>query len=433
MFRVFAVCLIGVLVSLVSVNCSLDDTIAELTSQLAHLAKTCSPKAVSEMRLRTFQADPDARCNDGSPAGYYFRRSHGSKRWLVYLEGGGFCSSLSSCQERMRNTSMLMSSKAWSPTKIGIGILSTDPQENPSWWNATHVYVPYCSSDAWSGNASRGEFSFLGTRILDKVFDDLLLRGLYNAKHLLIAGSSAGGIGVILNLDRIAKRIQASGSTVQVRGLADSGWYLIGDHRPLSRRCLRRGVNNCPPPLAIVQGIRFWDGIVPEDCARRYPSEKWKCYFGEYVYKTDDKSPKHSPLFVFQWLYDIVQLVWTAFGTFTIPRELGELTIDPQKLLSNGTKLRESFNRTGGLQCAVFAPSCLSHTILTRNDWLTVKVAGKNLNDALEDWYQYPDPSSATCTPLIENSCNYPQCSETCPTPDFSSTSKGSHNSPRSP
>lgn len=68
-FRVFAVCLIGVLVSLVSVNCSLDDTIAELTSQIAHLAKTCSPKAVSEMRLRTFQADPDARCNDGSPAG----------------------------------------------------------------------------------------------------------------------------------------------------------------------------------------------------------------------------------------------------------------------------------------------------------------------------------------------------------------------------
>ena len=57
-----------------------------------------------------------------------------------------------------------------------------------------------------------------------------------------------------------------------------------------------------------------------------------------------------GPLFVFQWLYDVVQLVWTAFGTFTIPRELGELTIDPQKLLSNGTKLRESFNRTGGLQ-----------------------------------------------------------------------------------
>lgn len=75
----------------------------------------------------------------------------------------------------------------------------------------------------------------------------------------------------------------------------------------------------------------------------------------------------------------------------------------------------------------------LTASLFGCSDWLTVKLAGKNLNDALEDWYQYPDPSSATCTPLIENSCNYPQCSETCPTPDFSPTSTGSHNSPRSP
>ena len=68
-FRVFAVVLFGVLVSLMSVSCTLDDTIAELTSQLAHLAKTCSPKVVSEMKLRLFKADQDARCNDGSPAG----------------------------------------------------------------------------------------------------------------------------------------------------------------------------------------------------------------------------------------------------------------------------------------------------------------------------------------------------------------------------
>lgn len=37
---------------------------------------------------------------------------------------------------------------------------------------------------------------------------------------------SAGGIGVILNLDRIAKRLQTGGFKIDVRGLADSGWYL---------------------------------------------------------------------------------------------------------------------------------------------------------------------------------------------------------------
>lgn len=37
---------------------------------------------------------------------------------------------------------------------------------------------------------------------------------------------SAGGIGVILNLDRIAKRLEMGGLKIDVRGLADSGWYL---------------------------------------------------------------------------------------------------------------------------------------------------------------------------------------------------------------
>lgn len=420
MFRVFAVVLCGVFLSLTSVNCTLDDTLTELAAQLAHLAKACSTKAVSEMELHSFKNDKGATCNDGSPAGYYLRKSHGSRRWLVYLEGGGFCSSAASCEDRYRNMTELMTSKSWSLSKIGIGILSTDPQENPSWWNANHVLVPYCSSDAWSGNASReearGNFSFLGTRILDKVIDALLLEGLYHSKHLLLAGSSAGGVGVILNLDRIAKRLKASGSRVQVRGLADSGWYLIGDHHPLIRRCLRRGAKNCSRAShAIQQGMAYWRGIVPEDCARRHPDEKWKCYFGEYVFGTDSQSPKHSPLFVFQWLYDIAQLVWTAFGTFNIPKDLHNLNIDVQRVLSNGTKLKQSFLRTKGLQCAVFAPSCISHTILTRSDWLSVKVAGKNLNDALDAWYLSSSQSSSSCTPLIESSCNSPHCSKNCP------------------
>ena len=57
-----------------------------------------------------------------------------------------------------------------------------------------------------------------------------------------------------------------------------------------------------------------------------------------------------GPLFVFQWLYDITQLVWTAFGTFNIPKDLHNLNIDVQRVLSNGTKLKQSFLRTKGLQ-----------------------------------------------------------------------------------
>ena len=43
---------------------------------------------------------------------------------------------------------------------------------------------------------------------------------------ILVCSPSAGGIGVILNLDRVANNLAKLGSRVQVRGLADSGWYL---------------------------------------------------------------------------------------------------------------------------------------------------------------------------------------------------------------
>lgn len=44
----------------------------------------------------------------------------------------------------------------------------------------------------------------------------------------------------------------------------------------------------------ILLSFSYWNGVVPEDCARRNPTEKWKCYFGEHVYRTDSNSPKHS-------------------------------------------------------------------------------------------------------------------------------------------
>ena len=60
---------------------------------------------------------------------------------------------------------------------------------------------------------------------------------------------------MILNLDRIATKLRMAGSKVHVRGLADSGWYLIGDNSPLKRPCLLGGGQNCEPADAIKQGM----------------------------------------------------------------------------------------------------------------------------------------------------------------------------------
>lgn len=40
---------------------------------------------------------------------------------------------------------------------LGSGILSWNPEENPFLFSANVVYVPYCSSDAWSGNNTKSK------------------------------------------------------------------------------------------------------------------------------------------------------------------------------------------------------------------------------------------------------------------------------------
>ena len=47
--------------------------------------------------------------------------------------------------------------------------------------------------------------------------------------------------------------------------------------------------------------------------------------------------------------------------------------------------------------------------------WLNVLVGGKNLNQALGDWYQSSGQASPGCKTLIESECDFPHCAKTCP------------------
>lgn len=65
---------------------------------------------------------------------------------------------------------------------------------------------------------------------------------------------SAGGTGVLLNVDRVAELLEELGyPSIQVRGLADSGWFL--DNKQYRRSdCI--DTINCAPTEAIRRGIR---------------------------------------------------------------------------------------------------------------------------------------------------------------------------------
>lgn len=237
------------------------------------------------------------------------------------------------------------------------GILSLNPEENPYWSDANHVLIPYCSSDSWSGDVtaqSPGEFSFLGSRIVEQVMIELLPQGLMNADLLILAGSSAGAAGVLVNLDRVADLMTAQGSSVQVRGLADSGWFLdnkpFDGHRNTLKNSCQTSPHSCPPVESMKLAVKYWNGQVPAACLAEHANEPWLCYFGYRIHRT-----LRTPVFVVQWVFDEAQMTVNNVGNPVTRAQwnyIHKLGQDLRKSLENVT--------------ALFAPSCVSHTLITK-------------------------------------------------------------------
>ncbi|XP_015599899.1 palmitoleoyl-protein carboxylesterase NOTUM isoform X2 [Cephus cinctus] len=316
---------------------------------------------------RVYLSNRSITCNDGSQAGFYLRKSHGSKRWIIFLEGGLYCYDHTSCRRRWLKLRHLMTSTQWPVTREVGGLLSANPEKNPFWWNANHVCVPYCTSDIWSGTrASPNDmFSFMGAEIVSQVVRDLIPLGLENASSLMLAGSSAGGTGVMLNLDHVHNLIhhELGLKHIAIRGISDSGWFL--DRAPYSP-------NDLSPTDVARKGMELWKARMPHNCAARHVHEPWKCYFGYRLYPT-----LTAPLFVFQWLFDEEQMSADNVGAPVTKQQWDYI----HKM---GDSLRQTFENV----TAVFAPSCISHVVLTKRDWQLVKIDEVSLPQALHCWEQ---------------------------------------------
>jgi len=318
--------------------------------------------------------DKNAVCNDGSSAGYFIRKSYGSKRWIVFLEGGWYCYDKRSCEARWSRLRGFMTSKMWPNTRQVNGILSPDPEENPYWWNANHVYVPYCSSDSWSGSSPAGSgsrFAFMGSTILIEVIRDLLPQGLLNASKLMLTGSSAGGVGVLLNVDRVSDFLRTQGAAPEVRGVTDSGWFL--DNVPYAPADCQ-DPQRCAPTTAVQLGHALWNGQIPPTCRAHHASQPWRCYFGHHLHKT-----LKTPLFIFQWLFDEAQMTADNVGP-PMSKEQWDY------IHAVGDDLRRTFANV----TAVFSPSCISHTVLTKRDWQNIRIGDISLPQALRCWELQP-------------------------------------------
>lgn len=196
------------------------------------------------LEVHVLAAYSDAVCNDGTPATYVLRRNDTS-RWLIFLDGGGFCADDASCAARYGNANgghKLMSSTwlideaaAGTLTFPSDGIFSPDPVENPTFFDANIVRVPYCSSDTWVGDragdpaapvTSAARWAFRGRRIVEAVVTDLLAtQGLDAATDVVLAGGSAGGQGVFGHADDLGARLPAG---ARYMAMPNAGFFI--DH-----------------------------------------------------------------------------------------------------------------------------------------------------------------------------------------------------------
>nr|XP_045589476.1 uncharacterized protein LOC123751432 [Procambarus clarkii] len=297
---------------------------------------------------------------------------------------GWYCFDSESCEQRWQRLRPLMTSRGWPETRHVGGILSPHPEENPHWWNANHVFVPYCSSDSWSGTRraaeGSGELSFMGSVIVEEVVAALLNLNFTHGHKLILAGSSAGGVGVLVNVDRVASQIAHLGIQAEVRAVADSGWFL--DNEPFAPlKCV--DAHSCPPVEAIRRGQELWQGRIPDQCREKYPHHPWFCYFGYRIYPT-----MKSPLFVFQWVFDEAQMTADNVGKPNSKEQWDYIHGIGKRLM-----------RTLENVTALFAPSCISHTVLTKRNWAGVKIGQMSLPQALYCWDITPSEALVAKTP----------------------------------
>ena len=139
----------------------------------------------------------------------------------------------------------------------GRDILDTDSTRNPLFHSYNHVVIPYCSSDVWLGeqtntteaveaddlpcecfdyttsdrngcfdfdpDSTELQFTFRGKTIYQSVIKQLLNDGMKNASKVIVAGSSAGGIGAINHAKWTRDELS---SETELMVLTDSAWFI---------------------------------------------------------------------------------------------------------------------------------------------------------------------------------------------------------------
>ncbi len=191
------------------------------------------------------------QCMDGSATGMGVNLLPGSKKLVIYLEGGGACFNSFTCSGVAHDNGFGENDLATFAGSAGSsGLFNRGDSDNPL-AGYSFAFIPYCSGDIFAGDNDNGFGGRIqaGYRNMGFYVDELL-KEFPDVDRVVLTGSSAGGFGAAYNYDRVQ---QAFGD-VPVTLIDDSG-------PPLSDKymtpCLQQHVRE----------VWNLDATLPADCA----------------------------------------------------------------------------------------------------------------------------------------------------------------------
>lgn len=217
-----------------------------------------------------------ARCNNGDPFAFSVALSGtGSRDWVIMLDGDQFCSGPGECTFQ-ENTALgigLPDGEIYNAPMTGI--LSPDPQLNPTFADANRVLAHYCSNDLWVGASTVPQSWMAGDvpqewYVSGKINVTTMLATLneqYNltddaVDRVLFGGVSVGAIGAALNIDQLSTVIPQAVNDNRVKLLVDGGWIsgeAIGE-------ASEDGLGTARALRKLNQGEIFWRSNFSEQC-----------------------------------------------------------------------------------------------------------------------------------------------------------------------
>jgi len=182
-----------------------------------------------ERRVVNKAKEKGALCIDGTPAVYFLRKaSKQTNDWIVFVAGGAWCSSTETCFWRSQTH---LGSTKYVPRDFQQGILSNSCNNNYRFCNWNVLYLQYCDGSSFLGDAvipvqfKNACLYSRGKRILSAFMDEAI--GTYikvnSTKKVVVIGSSAGGLAVILNAHYIASKIPDG---IRVEFVSDAGVFV---------------------------------------------------------------------------------------------------------------------------------------------------------------------------------------------------------------